>query len=80
MALHLLSCDKVNSSSEICCNNMHCYRRSPYNPVTKQLPATVMFNATLAGHHLRADYAGSRGGSRQGSRYDLNEVGRFQVR
>ena len=43
-------------------------------------PALVMFNATLAGHHLRADYAGSRGGSRQGSRYDLNEVGRFQVR
>ena len=59
---------------------MHCYRRSPYNPVTKQLPGLVMFNATLAGHHLRADYAGSRGGSRQGSRYDLNEVGRFQVR
>lgn len=38
-----------------------------------------MFNATLAGHHLRTDYAGSRGGSRAGSRYDLNEVGRHQV-
>lgn len=38
-----------------------------------------MFNATLAGHHLRTDYNGSRGGSRAGSRYDLNEVGRHQV-
>ena len=38
-----------------------------------------MFNATLAGHHLRTDYSGSRGGSRAGSRYDLNEVGRHQV-
>ena len=41
-----------------------------------------MFNATLAGHqphHLRADYSGSRGGSRASSRYDINEVGRLQV-
>ena len=43
---------------------------------------TTMFNATLAGHqphHLRADYSGSRGGSRASSRYDINEVGRLQV-
>ena len=35
-----------------------------------------MFNATLAGHSLRAEYlAGSRGGSRAGSRFDLQEAG-----
>ena len=39
-----------------------------------------MFNATLAGHHLRADYNNSRGGSRAASRFDINEVGRCQVR
>lgn len=38
-----------------------------------------MFNATLAGHHLRPDYSSSRSGSRAGSRFDLNEVGRYQV-
>jgi len=37
-----------------------------------------MFNATLAGHHLRADYNNSRGGSRAASRFDINEVGRCQ--
>jgi len=37
-----------------------------------------MFNATLAGHHLRPDYSSSRSGSRAGSRFDLNEVGRYQ--
>lgn len=39
-----------------------------------------MFNATLAGHHLRAEYNNSRGGSRAASRFDINEVGRCQVR
>ena len=38
-----------------------------------------MFNATLAGHHLRPDYSSSRSGSRAGSRFDINEVGRYQV-
>ena len=36
----------------------------------------IMFNATLAGGHLRPDYNSSRGGSRAGSRFDINEVGR----
>ena len=40
-----------------------------------------MFNATLAGHHLRAgEYSNSRSGSRAASRFDINEVGRCQVR
>ena len=54
-----------------------------YNNILQSQRATpdnIMFNATLAGHHLRADYNNSRGGSRAASRFDINEVGRCQVR